>query len=295
MKSVVEYPKDHQISKEITPKICTRLGKCTYCPLINKINETKCSFTKQTYRCKNLPKHITCEIEDIIYQISCTKCQKVYVGETGRPFRRRMYEHIASVKNNSKTTPVSRHFFHWRSLTQTHEILSDKSGAKHNVKVQPHPGVEELSLVGFSSCTLFTQLASTNLCEILGISVITHSETGPFHFTFKIVSPSCSIYYEHMKILQTEPLNRRKPTRKRRYYWTTKSRDWEDWKQWITGHLDQQTRKAETKPLRNQILTGNQWTKTIKFKNIHDHQIGRKKLYKNFTNYTIIIRGWFLQ
>ena len=34
----------------------------------------------------------------------------MYVGERGRSFRKIMYEHIASVKNGRKNTPVSRQF-----------------------------------------------------------------------------------------------------------------------------------------------------------------------------------------
>ena len=38
--------------------------------------------------------------------------KKQYVGETGRPFRKRIYEHQYSITNQStqKDTPVSRHF-----------------------------------------------------------------------------------------------------------------------------------------------------------------------------------------
>ena len=59
-----------------------------------------------------LPKHISCELSDIVYLITCKKCQKYYVGETGRAFRSRMYEHILSVKKpkENRITPVSKHF-----------------------------------------------------------------------------------------------------------------------------------------------------------------------------------------
>ena len=33
-----------------------------------------------------VPKHITCELSDIIYLITCKKGKKYYVGETGHPF-----------------------------------------------------------------------------------------------------------------------------------------------------------------------------------------------------------------
>ena len=83
----------------------------TLCPLIKKVDRVKCNFTKKSYQTIDLPKHITCELSNIIYLISCTKCNKHYVGETCRAFRSRMYEHKSSVsKDGKKPTPVSRHF-----------------------------------------------------------------------------------------------------------------------------------------------------------------------------------------
>ena len=84
-----------------------RLPPQTLCPLIKKVDRVKCNFTKKSYQTIDLPKHITCELSNIIYLISCTKCNKHYVGETCRAFRSRMYEHKSSVsKDGKKPTPV---------------------------------------------------------------------------------------------------------------------------------------------------------------------------------------------
>ena len=98
---------------QLLPPVCTRLDRCTYCPLIKKLEEYKSNHTKKTIQCRNLPQknRITCEIYNIVYIIQCTKCQKQYIGETSRPFRKRIYEHIASCKKAEKIiTPVSKHF-----------------------------------------------------------------------------------------------------------------------------------------------------------------------------------------
>ena len=55
-------------------------------------------------------RHITCEISNVIYLTSCRKCQKHYVGESSRAFRKRMYEHKASVQKDGQITSVSHHF-----------------------------------------------------------------------------------------------------------------------------------------------------------------------------------------
>ena len=64
------------------------------------------------YTTTDLPKFISCELSDIVYLITCTKCDKYYVGETGRPFRSRIYEHKLSVskQKDSRITSVSKHF-----------------------------------------------------------------------------------------------------------------------------------------------------------------------------------------
>ena len=108
----INYPEETNQDTGYKPKSCMRLGKCTYCPLIKKPSEATCNFTNTTYRCINLPKRITCEINNIIYLITCSKCNMVYVGETCREFRNGYYEHRNSVLKPklSRSTPVSRHF-----------------------------------------------------------------------------------------------------------------------------------------------------------------------------------------
>ena len=82
-------------------------------PSLTKISKFTSHHTGKEYKCQNLPTpvYLTCEISNIIYLIECTDCGKQYIGETGRPFRNRIYEHIASVKKDRNfETPVSKHF-----------------------------------------------------------------------------------------------------------------------------------------------------------------------------------------
>ena len=90
--------------------ICTCLGKCTNCPLLKKLDDVKCNFTKKSYKPMDLPKRVTCELSNVIYLISCTKCHMHYIGETSRTLRKRMYEHKSSVIKDGQITPASRHF-----------------------------------------------------------------------------------------------------------------------------------------------------------------------------------------
>ena len=111
-KASISYPPKEMETCKIMPNHCTRSGKCTYCPIIRKIDNVTCTITGKIHNTIDLPKHITCELCDIVYLITCTKCNKYYVSETGRPFRSRIYEHKLSVTKpkDSRITPVSKHF-----------------------------------------------------------------------------------------------------------------------------------------------------------------------------------------
>ena len=108
----ISYPPSNETKPTPKPKVCTRLGKCKYCPLISKLGQIACRYTTNTYNPINLPKYITCEIDNIIYVITCIKCNKLYIGETGRQFRKKVYEHRLTVMKakEKRTTHVSRHF-----------------------------------------------------------------------------------------------------------------------------------------------------------------------------------------
>ena len=54
--------------------------------------------------------NFTCTSCNIIYCISCSKCYKLYIGETGRRLSDRFAEHLRSVRNNVVDKPVAQHF-----------------------------------------------------------------------------------------------------------------------------------------------------------------------------------------
>jgi len=53
--------------------------------------------------------NIYCNSTNLVYLITCNKCKKQYVGETGRTLRDRLNDHRSAIKNKSKT-PISVHF-----------------------------------------------------------------------------------------------------------------------------------------------------------------------------------------
>ena len=75
--SCTNYPPIKLDKPILKPNICSRLGKCTYCPLIKNKDRVSCNFTKKSHKTIDLPKHITCEISNVIYLIACSKCQNI--------------------------------------------------------------------------------------------------------------------------------------------------------------------------------------------------------------------------
>ena len=94
--------------------VCTRQGRCTYCPRFKKLDQITSFQSNKIFKCVNLPpRHkYTCELSNVIYIINCNKCGLQYIGETKGPIRQRMYEHHRSVQKFDaiNSTPVSRHF-----------------------------------------------------------------------------------------------------------------------------------------------------------------------------------------
>ena len=95
-------------------ELCKKFLTCKFCKMIDKTKDYTWNYNyTQKFKC-NIPhkSRITCKIQNVIYCIICKKCKKQYVGETMRPFQRRMYEHILSVEKPQpyRDTPVSRHF-----------------------------------------------------------------------------------------------------------------------------------------------------------------------------------------
>ena len=67
-KATIQYPPVTQDIKKTHTPVCTRLGRCKYCPLIKKVDPVICNFTKKSFHTIDLPKHVTCELSNIIYR-----------------------------------------------------------------------------------------------------------------------------------------------------------------------------------------------------------------------------------
>ncbi len=80
---------------------------CRYCPFIGVHGRIISHITGRTY---HAPMGVTCKSNNLVYVITCRKCPKSqYVGETSRPFHKRIYEHLYAIGHNLDTS-VAHHF-----------------------------------------------------------------------------------------------------------------------------------------------------------------------------------------
>jgi hypothetical protein len=80
-------------------------SKCAICP---KYGENRNSVEWDN-GVKLISQHITCKSSNLIYIISCRRCNKRYVGETGNSLKQRISQHVSSIKLKYDN-PISLHF-----------------------------------------------------------------------------------------------------------------------------------------------------------------------------------------
>ena len=83
-----------------------RNGSCRYCPIIGKGTRVRNNTTGERF---TTMRNVCCQSSNLIYLIECQVCHIHYVGQTKRPFLRRMYEHLRDIDRGMDHT-VARHF-----------------------------------------------------------------------------------------------------------------------------------------------------------------------------------------
>ena len=88
-------------------------------PLSDKSGRIVSSYTGREYMSKH---NISCQSCNLIYCITCKRCTKRYVGQTGDSIHKRFGEHSGSIGRRNLKEDVGRHF-----STQDHLRLVDMS------------------------------------------------------------------------------------------------------------------------------------------------------------------------
>ena len=83
------------------------LSRCKTCPF--PLNTSKISGSKRSVK---ITDRFTCTSASVIYCVTYTLCNKLYIGETGRRLGDRFRKHLRDVEKNDKdaSKPVARHF-----------------------------------------------------------------------------------------------------------------------------------------------------------------------------------------
>ena len=68
---------------------------CKLCSYLNQAKDLRSTVTSEKVKCEN---DFSCNTIGVIYLVTCNKCMKQYIGQTGRKFCTRMKEHITDIK-----------------------------------------------------------------------------------------------------------------------------------------------------------------------------------------------------
>ena len=84
---------------------CSSRAGCYTCSFLNSTKSI--SVPKSNFVIRH---NFTCTSSNIINCISCSKCCKLYIDETGRRLSHRFAEHLRSVRNIDVDKPFAGHF-----------------------------------------------------------------------------------------------------------------------------------------------------------------------------------------
>jgi len=102
--------------------------KCKACTYIVESDSVRSSHNDRTYKLHN---KFNCASTNIVYLVTCTKCNKQYVGETGRSLRDRITDHVSCIKLRKKT-PIGLHFSQAGHSLQNFTIIAIEQFGKNS-------------------------------------------------------------------------------------------------------------------------------------------------------------------
>ena len=129
---------------------CAARTVCHYCPLLNTSGTIKCHVTGKIFKTM---KNITCRSSNLIYCITCKKCDMQYVGQTGRSILERFQGHCGKIKK-------------YRTRRREEPILfrqQDKDGVGTHFSADNHNGTQDLII----SVLAFISLPPKSQCALI--------------------------------------------------------------------------------------------------------------------------------
>ena len=74
---------------------------CLVCPCIDHTGFIKSNANGKTFPCLS---NVSCRMQNLVYLIECRECGKQYVGQTSRPLRERILEHVRDIFHQRHTS-----------------------------------------------------------------------------------------------------------------------------------------------------------------------------------------------
>ena len=102
-----------------------------------------------------------------IYAIPCQVCPKIYVGETSRPIKMRIYEHRRSLKIDDHSNALT---IHRNTVGHNFDLLNT-----HIIKNEQHKNRRKCieSALILQSNTITQRPGNSNICNLLARKIIT--------------------------------------------------------------------------------------------------------------------------
>ncbi len=73
-------------------------------------NTVKSWVTNKVFATVDSNQYLDCDSSNLVYLITCRRCNMIYVGETKRSLKRHCSEHLYNIKNNKNSSFLVSHF-----------------------------------------------------------------------------------------------------------------------------------------------------------------------------------------
>ena len=101
-------PKPSPTGKIASVVKCSRVN-CATCPVFHPSKYFKSSLTNRKYQVVGNC-NLSCSISNLVYLITCSKCDNQYVGETKQKLSKRLSGHRSAIKKHANTFIAIKHF-----------------------------------------------------------------------------------------------------------------------------------------------------------------------------------------
>ena len=98
---------------DLSPTNHTKCMRCSFCTkhwIQTHIFTSAVTTCKFNVPIKDVSMNFSCHSKNVIYLITCTKCEVQYVGLTRQKIKEHIAQHIRHIKNNSLSTYLVQHF-----------------------------------------------------------------------------------------------------------------------------------------------------------------------------------------